>query len=176
MAYRTERKKRVKSGAAQKKSMRRIFWVVAALVVTAVAALAGYLAFSEKNDSTRLQTSTFAQGSTVSGTDSTGSSQDFRPLIGRWVRPDGGYVIEIRAIDAQGKVDAGYYNPRPVNVSRAHVSKPGAELQVFIELRDTGYPGSTYTLVYNPDKDLFLGIYYQAVQDKNYNVVFIRMK
>ena len=96
-------------------------------------------------------------------------------LIGEYAKFSRSFV-QIRSEEIRGKVDAGYYNPRPVNVSRAHASKPGAELQVFIELRDTGYPGSTYTLVYNPDKDLLLGIYYQAAQDKNYNVVFIRMK
>jgi hypothetical protein len=85
-------------------------------------------------------------------------------------------VIEIRAIDAQGKLAASYYNPRPVNVSRAYVLKRGPDSQVFIELRDTGYPGSTYTLDYHPGKDLLAGIYHQAAQGQNYNVVFIRMK
>ena len=156
--------------------MRRIFWAVAALLIAAVGTMSAYLFFSAKNDSKHPKTSTFAQEHAVSGTDSAVSAQDFQPLIGRWVRPDGGYVIAIRAIDARGKVDADYYNPRPVNVSRAYVSKSGAESQVFIELRDTGYPGSTYTLNYNPDKDLLVGIYHQAAQDQDYNVVFIRMK
>jgi hypothetical protein len=176
MVYRTQRKKGVKSGSAPKKSMHRNSWVAAVLLIAAVGALAAYLFFSAKNDSKHPKTSTFAREHAVSGTDSAVSAQDFQPLIGRWVRPDGGYVIAIRAIDARGKVDADYYNPRPVNVSRAYVSKSGAESQVFIELRDTGYPGSTYTLVYNPGKDLLLGIYHQAAQNQDYNVVFIRTK
>ena len=176
MAYRDQRKKGAKTSAARKKSMRRIFWAAAALLMAAVGAMTAYFFFSAKNDSKYPKTSTFAREHAVSGTDSAVSAQDFQPLIGRWVRPDGGYVIAIRAIDARGKVDADYYNPRPVNVSRAYVSKSGAESQVFIELRDTGYPGSTYTLNYNPDKDLLVGIYHQAAQDQDYNVVFIRMK
>lgn len=45
-----------------------------------------------------------------------------------------------------------------------------------VELRDTGYPGSTYTLLYDPDKDALLGLYYQAVQRRNFEVVFVPMK
>ena len=48
--------------------------------------------------------------------------------------------------------------------------------KVEIELRDTGYPGSSYTLLYDPDKDALLGFYYQAVQKQNFDVVFVRMK
>jgi hypothetical protein len=134
------------------------------------------LSFSEKDDSTRSTTPTTARGDVASRADSAVSPQDFRHLIGRWVRTDGGYVIEIRNIDARGNVDAGYYNPRAINVSRANASKLGADSKVFIELRDTGYPGSTYTLIYDTDKDLLPGVYYQAAQGQKYNVVFLRMK
>ena len=47
-------------------------------------------------------------------------------------------------------------------------------LKVEIELRDSGYPGSTYTLIYNPEKDLLFGLYYHAVQRQNFDVVFVR--
>jgi hypothetical protein len=176
MVYRTQRKKGVKSGAAPKKSMRRNSWAAAVLLIAAVGALAVYLFFSAQNDSKGPNISISEHGQANLETDSGVSTHDFHPLMGRWVRPDGGYVIAIRAIDAQGKVDAGYYNPRPINVSGAHVSKRGSESRLFIELRDTGYPGSTYTLTYSPDKDLLVGIYHQAAQDQNYNVVFFRMK
>jgi hypothetical protein len=49
-------------------------------------------------------------------------------------------------------------------------------IKVEIELRDTGYPGSSYTLLYDPYKDALLGFYYQAVQKQNFDVVFVRMK
>ena len=140
MVYRSKSKKRVKSGASRKKNLRRIFWAVAILLIAALGAVPAYLSFRAKNDSKQPQTSIAKQGHTVSETDSEVSAQDFRPLIGRWIRPDGGYVIEIRAVDAQGKLDASYYNPRPINISRAHVSKPGDKPQVFIELRDNWYP------------------------------------
>ena len=101
---------------------------------------------------------------------------DFRKLIGRWLRPDGGYVIDIRKIDADGKVDADYYNPKPINVSRSEAIGTDAGIKLFIELQDVGYPGSNYTLIYDPQKDMMFGLYYQAAMGQNFDVVFIRMK
>jgi hypothetical protein len=101
---------------------------------------------------------------------------DFRPLVGRWQRTDGGYVIEIRRVATDGAMQAAYFNPRPINVSRAKASVFKGHLKVEVELRDTGYPGSSYTLLYDPDKDALLGFYYQAVQKQNFDVIFVRMK
>lgn len=101
---------------------------------------------------------------------------DYRPLIGRWQRTDGGYVIEISRVATDGAMQAAYFNPRPINVSRAKASVFKDHLKVEVELRDTGYPGSSYTLLYDPDKDALLGFYYQAVQKQNFDVVFVRMK
>ena len=101
---------------------------------------------------------------------------DFRPLVGRWQRTDGGYVIEIRRVATDGTMEAAYFNPRPINVSRATASEFKGHLKVEVELRDTGYPGSSYTLLYDPDRDALLGFYYQAVQKQNFDVVFVRMK
>ena len=102
------------------------------------------------------------------------AAADFRPLIGRWQRTDGGYVIEIRRVAPDGAMEAGYFNPRPINVSRAIASEFKEHIKVEVELRDTGYPGSTYTLLYDPNKDALLGLYYQAVQKQNFDVVFVR--
>ncbi len=104
------------------------------------------------------------------------SAADYRPLIGRWQRTDGGYVIEIRHVETDGAMTAGYFNPRPINVSRAKASEFKEHIKVEVELRDTGYPGSSYTLLYDPDKDALLGFYYQAVQKQNFDVIFVRMK
>ena len=101
---------------------------------------------------------------------------DYRPLVGRWQRTDGGYVIEIRRVAIDGTMEAGYFNPRPINVSMAKASTFKDHIKVEIELRDTGYPGSSYTLLYDPDKDALLGFYYQAVQKQNFDVMFVRMK
>jgi len=100
---------------------------------------------------------------------------DYLPLIGRWQRTDGGYVIEIIRVATDGAMEAAYFNPRPINVSRARASVFKEHLKVEVELRDTGYPGSTYTLLYDPYRDSLLGLYYQAFQRQNYEVIFVRM-
>ena len=104
------------------------------------------------------------------------SAADFRPLLGRWQRTDGGYVIEIRSIDTDGKIEAGYFNPRPIHVSRAEVSQEDSNIKVMMELRDVGYPGSTYTLVYVPEKDVLFGYYYHAVSGQYFDVLLVRLK
>jgi hypothetical protein len=98
----------------------------------------------------------------------------FEALRGRWLREDGGYVLEVRGIEAGGRMDAAYLNPGPVRVSRAEASREGTKLKVFVELRDTGYPGCTYTLEYNPGSDALLGVYYQAAVDQSFEVMFVR--
>jgi hypothetical protein len=100
----------------------------------------------------------------------------FDNLNGRWLRPDGGYVLEIRAVDASGKIDAVYLNPKPINIAKAEATRDGATLKVFVELRAPNYPGSTYTLTYDSKQDQLKGIYFQAVQRQSFDVFFIRMK
>jgi hypothetical protein len=47
-------------------------------------------------------------------------------------------------------------------------------IQVFVKLQDVNYPGSTYTLTYDPEQDRFTGYYYQAALNQIFDVVFIR--
>jgi hypothetical protein len=101
---------------------------------------------------------------------------DFVALKGRWLRPDGGYILSVKDVDLGGKMDAAYYNPKPINVSKAQATQEGETLKVFIELRDTGYPGSTYTLNYDPKTDRLGGVYYQAALQQRFNVIFVRSK
>ena len=76
------------------------------------------------------------------------AADDFQPLMGRWQRTDGSYVIEIRSIATDGKIAAGYFNPRPIHVEKAQASMDKDHIKVEMTLRDVGYPGSAYTLVY----------------------------
>lgn len=100
----------------------------------------------------------------------------FGPLKGRWLRPDGGYVLEIREVRADGGLDVAYLNPRPINVGFAKATREGSKLKVFVELQAPNYPGSTYTLLYDPKRDELQGVYFQAVQKQNFDVVFVRTK
>jgi hypothetical protein len=103
------------------------------------------------------------------------SPGNFKNLVGRWLRPDGGYIIEIRNIDSNGLLEAAYFNPRPIHVSQARLTIVDKEPQVFIELRDAGYPGATYTLSYLTKQDVLAGLYYQPKVGQSFEVIFVRM-
>ena len=57
-------------------------------------------------------------------------ADDFGSLLGRWQRVDGGYVIEVRQVHADGRAEAGYYNPRSINVGQAQVSSSGEKIML----------------------------------------------
>ena len=101
---------------------------------------------------------------------------DFSRLEGKWVRPDGGYVLELRDIKKDGSMTAAYFNPRPIRVFSAEASRKDGRLAVFVELRDINYPGSTYSLLYDPGSDRLKGTYFQAVERQTFNVQFVRMR
>jgi len=103
------------------------------------------------------------------------SPENFQNLVGRWIRPDGGYIIEIRDVDSNGLLQAAYFNPRPIHVSQARLTFVNKETQVFIELRDVGYPGATYTLTYHPKQNVLAGLYYQPTASQSFEVIFVRM-
>lgn len=104
------------------------------------------------------------------------SKVDKKRLIGQWVRPDGGYILEINEVVKDGILKAAYYNPRPINVARAEFSSKDGILMVYIELRDVNYPGSKYNLKYDPKTDRLIGTYFQAMQGETYDVEFSRSK
>ncbi len=104
------------------------------------------------------------------------SNPRFEKLRGRWLRPDGGYVVEIKSVAADGKMDAAYFNPGSIHVAKAEASQDGATIRVFIELRDVNYPGSTYTLAYDSATDQLKGIYYQAALQETYDIYFTRLR
>jgi hypothetical protein len=104
------------------------------------------------------------------------SKRDLQKLKGGWRRPDGGYVLAIKSVGENGAMEATYFNPNPIHVAKAEASQHDSLTRVFIELRDVNYPGSTYTLTYEPSSDQLKGIYYQAVERQNFEVVFERMK
>jgi hypothetical protein len=101
---------------------------------------------------------------------------EFEKLKGKWLRPDGGYILEIRSATAEGKLEAGYFNPGPINVGRAEWHRKDGKLEVFVELRDVNYPGSTYTLEFSGAEDRMTGNYFQAAQGENFAVEFVRQK
>ncbi len=99
---------------------------------------------------------------------------DFQRLAGRWIRPDGGYILELKGIKKDGTVRAAYFNPRPIKVGNVELRREKGELLVFVELRDINYPGSTYNLRYDPATDRLKGTYFQAVEQVTYEIEFVR--
>ncbi|MBK7954268.1 MAG: hypothetical protein IPK02_10075 [Candidatus Accumulibacter sp.] len=97
-------------------------------------------------------------------------------MPGRWVRPDGGYVITIKGVDASGRIEASYANPSPLPFAKAEATRDGKTLKLFFELRAGGYNGSTYTLSYDPVSDVLKGVYFQAVMQQKFDVYFMRAK
>lgn len=95
-------------------------------------------------------------------------------IIGRWVRPDGGYILEFKEIGKDGVLKAAYFNPNPIHVYRAKLQDNKGQITVSVELRDVNYPGSTYNLLYDPKTDRLIGTYFQAVEGVTYEIEFMR--
>ena len=101
---------------------------------------------------------------------------DEQRLTGRWIRPDGGYILELQDIKKNGKLKASYFNPNSINVFRAEWKRKEGRINLFVELRDVNYPGSKYTLQYDPESDRLTGTYFQAVDRETYDIEFRRIK
>lgn len=99
---------------------------------------------------------------------------DVARVRGRWLRPDGGYILAFNSIDADGRAEAGYFNPSPIRVAWARVKPEGTAIKVDVELRDQNYPGCLYKLTYLPDRDRLVGTYFQAQMQQTYEVEFVR--
>jgi hypothetical protein len=104
------------------------------------------------------------------------AAPDREKLSGRWVRSDGSYEIEIFSSTADGKLDAGYFNPNPIHVDKAEWTVKEDKLYMRIILKDINYPGSTYSLLYVPGTESLTGNYFQALEGINYDVVFTRKR
>jgi hypothetical protein len=94
----------------------------------------------------------------------------YERLAGKWVRPDGGYILELREVGSTGSLKAGYYNPKSIKVHSASWQSVEGKLKIFVELRDINYPGSTYNLQYDPMSDRLKGKYFQAVAGQTFEV------
>ena len=100
--------------------------------------------------------------------------KDEQWIEGKWLRPDGGYVLELSEVKQDGTLRAAYFNPRPIHVAKADWKRIVDRIQVFVEFRDVNYPGSTYTIIYDPKQDQFTGYYFQAALGQTFDVLFVR--
>lgn len=95
-------------------------------------------------------------------------------ILGRWARSDGDYTLSILGGDTGGILQARYFNPKPINVSRAAWIEAGGRLQILVELNDVGYPGATYTVYHDTATDRLVGQYKQPAQQQTYDIEFTR--
>lgn len=98
----------------------------------------------------------------------------FQKLRGQWLRPDGGYVLTIQSVGEDGTAVATYSNPNPVHVSKAKATSKDGTTNLFIELRDEGYPGNTYELEYDAAGDRLTGVYQHLGLGQTFDVAFQR--
>lgn len=152
-------------------SAMKLNWISLAVVGVAMLLMSGC-----KPENATTTSSTSAETATNAVAAPAKPNPGFEKLTGRWERPDGGYLLDLRAVDAEGKVDAGYFNPSPIHVAGARAYTEGGATRVFVELRDVNYPGCTYQLTYDAKSDQLFGQYYQATMQQTYEVTFARLK
>ena len=117
-----------------------------------------------------------AERATTTSAAPAANSADLQKLVGRWLRSDMSYMIEIASASADGKLEARYLNPQPIHVSKAEAREENGALEVLVELTDRGYPGSYYTLTCAPAEDLLRGVYHHLGLQQNFDVAFFRVK
>lgn len=104
----------------------------------------------------------------------TSDGEDPEVLVGTWVRTDNPYKMVVSSFKDDGTLDASYLNPQSINVAIAKWEVYENQLYMYIELQDVNYPGSNYTLIFNPETKTLQGDYYQAIADEIYRVEFAK--
>lgn len=155
-------------------SGKKMFGIVLLLALAAVAA--GVISQMRKPPAKPAEPVISANASATQTAGTNAVAGSFGALAGKWLRPDGGYVLEIKKAGEDGKLEAAYFNPSPINVSKAEATREGSLIKVVVELRDTGYPGCLYTLLFDQAKDTLRGTYFQAALGETYEISFERLK
>jgi hypothetical protein len=120
-----------------------------------------------------LSSLSFAQSDDATPSEVPSKISSGKTLVGSWQRPDGDYTIGITAVNEDGTLQAGYFNPSPIRVAGARWRFSGDSLQIRVDLNDTGYEGAYYILRFNAETDQLEGDYQPAGQE-SFTVVFER--
>jgi hypothetical protein len=100
-----------------------------------------------------------------------------RNLIkGVWGRTDGPGEINISEVMDNGVLKVTFYNPKLINIEKAVWTNSSDVLRIHILLKEDSYPGSSFSLNYLPEKDLFIGVYFDGLTKESYPVSFKRVK
>lgn len=132
------------------------------------------LSACRKGDSASLVEKNEPSAASVAKEAAPGVPDPIRKLLGRWTRTDGGYVLELRRAELNGAIEAAYFNPKSIRVSRAIWMQGPAGFQIVVELNDAGYPGATYVLSHDPQVDRLGGQYNQPAMQQSFDIEFVR--
>jgi uncharacterized protein (DUF2147 family) len=102
---------------------------------------------------------------------------DFSPVIGTWTRVQGGYELEIKAIEASGKMKVAYLNPRAgryIHIAEAKATSDQGAINIFVKMEDRDYPGSYYQLSLDKKNNNLNGKYFHAPSGKIMDVTFTK--
>jgi hypothetical protein len=99
----------------------------------------------------------------VNDTQAQSGTTDYEKLVGKWVRPDGGYILVIKNVRFDGSIEAEYLNPNRISISKAHVKTELGKINIFVE-----------TLTYDKDTDSLVGVYHHLGINKKFDVHFMR--
>ena len=80
-------------------------------------------------------------------------------FFGTWLRSDGTYRVEIEAGETAGTVVARYFNPDSIHVESAVFDEVEGTPRLEFVLRDEGYPGSAYRLIFLAERRVLIGTY-----------------
>jgi hypothetical protein len=95
-------------------------------------------------------------------------------LTGRWLRADVGYVLDIRSVAGDGKLDVILSAPRTVQVGKAIASQVSGKTQIEIEIADPALAGCKYTLTFDPVGNRLNGVYFQSALKETSEIFFVR--
>jgi hypothetical protein len=173
------RHKRYSSDVAQLPALtrRRGTWLRVGVLVAVLGCMAAAIAYQlHYMDSVAASPTSKQESASATVSQEPLPEIDRQKLVGRWQRADANYVLEINRVAPNGQLDAAYLNPKPIHVSKAIAATESGKTTVMVELRDRLYPGSFYTLTYNPHDDRLLGVYHHLGVQQDFDVVFVRME
>ena len=94
-------------------------------------------------------------------------------FLGTWLRSDGTYKVEVEAGKDAGTVVVRYFNPNPIHVETAVFDEIEGQPRLEFVLRDEGYPGSAYRLIFLAERRVLVGTYARPGSEPD-QVFFVR--
>jgi len=102
--------------------------------------------------------------------------QDKNLIRGKWGMDDSAIELQVLELLKNGGLQVNYSNSKLVFIEKAGWTESSDVLRIFIIYRQDDKPGYSLSLNYIADKDLLVGIYTDALDNKSYNVTFRRIK